>query len=877
LLRQTVRRAEIPEGDAAHLVPILIQKLKDGQAILLIDGIDEIMDTTLRASFCQQIEQMRLAHPDAPIIVTARIVGYREMGQRIGRGFEHLTVGELSTEDKDEFVNLWCSLTETGVRRHEAAAELIREIHSTDRIERLTTNPMLLTTIALVKRKVGRLPSHRVDLYGDALAVLINWRREVEQPLDWYEAVPQLGYLAYSMCNRGVLQLRKDEILQLLQTLRTQYASLYAIHTHTPEQFLNLLERLTGVLTQVGTIRHVGLSTPVYEFRHLTFQEYLAARALIDGCYPDRDRTKSLADTIAPLAGRLTDEKDARNDRDVSVSESWSETLRLCVAACPNDDVDGVIRAIAHPYAGEDHRATKRPRSVLASLCLADDPNVSEEVVREVIEQLVSEIDHRDGNEGTDTGISSAIKELSTSRWAGILRSTLLETFCRTNSAYRSNLGFLYGTVVTNSLDLEPEDTRMAWVENEFTRLFFEDKRDQVDALLSINAVSRHHQVTAPQRLIERLLAQLTHSAPVALAAASTLATLNSDKQKQAAWKPLPQELDTIIKIIDAEETEISVVENLLTIVSNEKDSRALKSVLARLDEPNLQLAAVKALGRIGGKDIAARLVPLINARDHEIQLAAINALGHLSDKSSVTPLILLLTGSRDDIRLAAVEALGQFNDERVVAALIERLNDPNSDVRRAVLDALHRLRKSEYRDIYISKLDDDSPTVRVSAARHIRGSNDPRAVEILLSKLNDHDGAVQAAVALALAESRDARVVQPLINLLSSDNDMVYLATCFALGGLKDRAAIKYLIAGLDSPHFMRKFPAAMALGWLGDQEALDPLLTRLVDKRDKVPTIFVSTVAKFKDPRAFEPLVHCSKRQMMHCGQVLLMRWAR
>jgi len=856
LLRHNLRRAEIPEVEAANLVPILVKKVKDGTAILLIDGVDEITDITVRAGFCHQIEQMRLAYPDAPIVVTSRIVGYREMGQRIGRGFEHLTVAELSREDKDEFARLWCNLTEIGERRHEAAAELIREIHSTDRIERLTTNPMLLTTIALVKRKVGRLPSHRVDLYGDALTVLLNWRREVDQPLDWYEAVPQLGFIAYSMCNQGVLQLRKDEILELLQIIRTQYPSLYAIHSHTPEQFLNLLERLTGVLTQVGTVRHVGLSIPVYEFRHLTFQEYLAARALIDGCYPDRDRTKNLAETIAPLAGQLADEKESRADRDVAVSESWSETLRLCVAACRNDDIDRVIRAIAYPYPGEDSHSTKRPRAVLASLCLVDDPNVTEEVATEVIHLLINEIDHREGKEGAKTGLSTAIKELSTSRWAEILRLTLLEAFCRTNSVYRTALGSLYGVVITRGVDLKNEATRMAWVENELARLFSEERLDQVHALLSLNAVSERYQIAAPKVLIEQLLSLLTGTAPVALAAASTLETVNSNKQKLAAWRPLPQELDTILTVIEAENSDFSIVERLLRIVGREKDPRALQSVLLRLADPNLQLAAIEALGKIGGKGVAARLISFLKADDDSIKLATIKALGTLSDKNCLEPLIMLLDQGCDEIRIAAAEALGNFNEERVATALLGRVNDSNSEVRGTVLEALNKLGKSEYRDVYISKLSDNSGSVRAIAARCIGNSTDPSRIDILLPKLEDPEVEVQAAVALALGDSRDHRVVQPLIGMLSRDNDIVYLASAFALGRLRDRAATSALIMGLDSSHFMRKLAAAMALGWIGDHDAVHPLLIKLRDKREETSSIFVLALGKLKDPRVFEPV---------------------
>ena len=176
----------------------------------------------------------------------------------------------------------WCDVTEAPDRRATAARELIADIHSTDRIERLTGSPMLLTTMALVKRKIGKLPSRRADLYASAVDVLLNWRREVDDPLDTYEAIPQLEYLAYAMCGRGEQQLRRDEVIKLLDQMREEYPQVHAIAT-TGLEFLDQLERRTGIVIEAGEVRHRGRPVPVYEFRHLTFQEYLAGLALVDG------------------------------------------------------------------------------------------------------------------------------------------------------------------------------------------------------------------------------------------------------------------------------------------------------------------------------------------------------------------------------------------------------------------------------------------------------------------------------------------------------------------------------------------------------------------------------------------------------------------
>ncbi len=300
VLCETFRKAHMTADESAVLQAAVRERLAAGTAILLVDGLDEISSVSLRARFSRQVERLGIAFPNASIIVTSRIVGYREMGYRIGRGFEHATVSDFSKEEKDAFARRWSAVTEPPERVEKAGEELIEAIHSSDRIERLTGNPMLLTTMALVKRKVGKLPNRRAELYWEGVLVLLNWRSEVDEPIDHREAVPQLEYVAYEMCRRGVQQLREDEIVSLLERMREEYPNVRPLKKHEPEEFLRLLERRTGILIEAGEVRYKGRPMPVFEFRHLTFQEYLAALALVDGRFPGRDKSKSLVNKSLP-------------------------------------------------------------------------------------------------------------------------------------------------------------------------------------------------------------------------------------------------------------------------------------------------------------------------------------------------------------------------------------------------------------------------------------------------------------------------------------------------------------------------------------------------------------------------------------------------
>src|SRR5262249_36783269 len=150
------------------------------------------------------------------------------------------------------------------------------------------------------------------------------------------EALPQLEYVAFDMCERGSKRLRRAEFIGLLECIRAEKPNLRALHQHSPEELVRLLEGRTGLVMEAGEEDRAGRAVPVYELRHLTFQEYLAGRALVEGNYPGHDPTVRFPERLAPLAGRAVDPTDSEHE----LSESWREPLRLAVACCNNDDVD---------------------------------------------------------------------------------------------------------------------------------------------------------------------------------------------------------------------------------------------------------------------------------------------------------------------------------------------------------------------------------------------------------------------------------------------------------------------------------------------------------------------------------------------------------
>lgn len=730
ILLHMLRKSELGEVESADLRTLLKKRLSDGDALLIIDGLDEITDPIARADFCQQLEKIVLAYPLSFIVATSRIVGYREMGYRLGRGFEHVTLVDLTPDEKDDFASRWCLLTEIPERRDVAIKELIHDIHSSDRIEKLTGNPMLLTTMALVKRKVGKLPSRRAELYWEAVQVLLNWRREVDEPLDSREAIPQLEYVAYAMCDSGVQQLRQDQILDLFTNMRKEYPKIHMVQSRAPEEFLKILEARTGIIVEAGHVRHLGMLIPVYEFRHLTFQEYLAARALVDGRYPNRAPSSSLASQIAPLAGRIKNTKSKsklRRDEETLVVENWREALRLCVSICNDDDVDDILLAILNPV-NDEEKNTVRARSILAAQCLADEPNLSFTLAEKIVEALIKNIESGDGSGSSRSGLDKTIIELATSRWINLVKEKLLVEFLNCSPSVRNRSGGLI-SMIGSILAPESEEEIAVWQNELIEKLNSQTEEVVIEAALFVMELAFRRKVTNGQQLVKPLLKNLSGNHCVSFSSAWALAWLSGGlrdlaEDKNPVWEPTVEEINIILSVLKNEKSDAYTVRFLTWVIARGKYEEAVEPLKFWLDsqESLVKAAVADALGVInsdkafeflvsslqdnnsdiskkiiliramtksGREIVPSILMPLLNSSDKDLCMTIINSFSKIHNENIVEPLVSLLSTTDKEIQEKIIELFGEIKYSSTVPHLVKLLSATDENIRRISLEAL--------------------------------------------------------------------------------------------------------------------------------------------------------------------------------------------
>lgn len=284
--------AGLNSDESSALKEELHYAINDGKALILLDGLDEISEETARQVFSSHLRTFVGMYPSATIVITSRIAGFRTVAGAIASSCSIFNLASLSRDEVTELCENW-SREVIGNKRinSDDTERLTEEIFGNRRIRALAKNPLLLTTLLVVKRWIGALPKGRVALYREAVRVLIRtWNVEGYEPLDEEEALAQLSYVACSMSINGVQQITYRDLLKELSKSRKELEAELQFTKISPKEFVDRIEYRSSLLMQTGMTLDSGELQPVYEFRHLTFQEYLTARGYIEEQYPGRNQ-----------------------------------------------------------------------------------------------------------------------------------------------------------------------------------------------------------------------------------------------------------------------------------------------------------------------------------------------------------------------------------------------------------------------------------------------------------------------------------------------------------------------------------------------------------------------------------------------------------
>ncbi|AFZ59278.1 GUN4 domain-containing protein [Anabaena cylindrica FACHB-243] len=293
------------------------QQLKNGKCLVMLDGLDEVADSHERLRVSEWVNQQMATYRQTAFIITSRPYGYSSAPvDEVG---VILKVLPFTLEQMKLFINSWYLQTEIRSRagknnqavKAEAkknAEDLIERILNNRAIADMATNPLLVTMIATVHYSGSALPGRRVELYQKICDLLLGTRqaaKKIKAPLTSEQNKSVLQVLALDLMQRETRTFEPGEFENLIASELQTIVNI----TLTPTEFLEQVKDVSGLIVE----REQG----IFEFSHLSFQEYLAAAEV-----KELQQEKILIDNFG--------------------NSWWAETIRLYAA---QSDATSLIQA----------------------------------------------------------------------------------------------------------------------------------------------------------------------------------------------------------------------------------------------------------------------------------------------------------------------------------------------------------------------------------------------------------------------------------------------------------------------------------------------------------------------------------------------------
>ncbi|GGU79567.1 ATP-binding protein [Streptomyces litmocidini] len=329
--------------------------LAAGRAVVLVDGIDEVPEAE-RSRARDWLRDLLSAYGGNRWLVTSRPTAVRD-DWLAGDGFTELTLSPMTRAEVTTFVRRWHRAAGPEAKPYEQP--LLDALRTTEHIGRLATNPLMCGLIcALHRDRRGFLPRGRKALYEAALSMLLARRdreRDMGAPsgiaLDEAPQIQLIQRLAYWLTLNGRTQLDRAHAESLV---REAVPAVQEAAQHPPDAVF------THLLHRSGLLREPTEDT--VDFVHRTFQDHLAAKALVDHW------------DIGVLVRHAADDQ-------------WEDVIRMAVGhARPRECAEILRELLAAADAAEDRR-TRLRLVMLAATALDHATEVPPEVRERVLER----------------------------------------------------------------------------------------------------------------------------------------------------------------------------------------------------------------------------------------------------------------------------------------------------------------------------------------------------------------------------------------------------------------------------------------------------------------------------------------------------------
>lgn len=795
----------------------------------LLDGVDEIRDSYQRQALQDELLALLANRPQDRAVLATRPQGYPLGG--FGAIWSDVELPPLNAIQSRTVLANWGVV----LKRKEAnlffdAAAVDRELERQPGLRQIRGNALLLTLVVLFYKNNRRLPYDRWEYFDKAEnALRDSWlayrlpEAARNTPGDYLPVF--LERLALYGMKQGIVSFPSTILKNVASTLLKERGYTGREIDEEIKRLLRSADDLIGVIAAQAP-EHYG-------FLHLAFQEFLAARALVnrsDWCaeviadyWDEPDWTevwgfyaKGIGEDAVRWRDLFANIQANAHQLDQHLHRDKLVCLRLggfCFGSLPPEWEN--LEAWALQGLDTDYRL-----SVLATLKDRERP-----LTREILSALLTQLEDKDRQ---IQAVAAAVLASQTS--VPEVPAALFALLKNENAPQAAAIALAGHAGIP-----EVRTTLLAWlgdVNNDVRR----------STILALAGQTEQLDVRAA------FLASLKDKNQyVRMTAALALQDKSSVPEVRAALLMRLEDEDMFVRLAVA-----------LGLTDQTNEPEVWPALLARLEDNLLfvrQTVIAALANQVNVPEVRAALLAQLENKDDDSRHAVVEALASQAGKPSIRSELLMRLGDKNAyVRQAAAEALaGQANITEVRSALLAQLGDKSAHVRQAATAALtEQAAIVEVQMVLLERLEDKNVGVRQAAVEALANQAAVTKVRMaLLERMKDKNAYVRQASAESLASQAAVRTVRAELLVLLEDKYWgVRLAATEALVSQiavpKVRAALLALLEKKDAKYAAIWMAAAEALaGQTSDSDVRVALLARLRDKDEDVQQTAVKVLA--------------------------------
>ena len=297
--------------------------------------------------------------------------------------------------------------------------------------------------------------------------------------------------------------------------------------------------------------------------------------------------------------------------------------------------------------------------------------------------------------------------------------------------------------------------------------------------------------------------------------------------------------------------------------------------------DQEMQAVAIAMVKDMSGTDVTealAKELPNLSARS---QVMLLSALSDRGDAAALPAVNAAAKAEDPSVRIAALRALGQLGGAANVELLAQAAASATGDEQKAARDGLYRLRGPDVDQVILAAIPKAEPKVKVELIDAVGERNVRVGVSVLLATAKDSDRKVRIESLRILKVVAGPAEMPALVDLLinaqsSSDRNEAQKTVAAVAHKIEDKnRQAEAVLAVLPE---VKPIPSRCALlgvlGKIGDNTALPVLMAALKENDTEVQTEAIRALAEWPNPKPVADLLKVAEGSDNKVHRILALR---